>query len=588
MSLTQNQIDEITAARDQALATGGTSGATIYYSAIAHYFPYGNLAASVQNPTSWASIVANTYAQNKLVHDLGLTYSAANQEAIRLDLINRDYAARTQAGWNDITPSDIANYHSLTFSLTYFGNPHAQEAWTPYNIIETLGSNYDWMTATLTHYAETYLAMIGHQLFGNPADANYGSAFDWVQDMRVGYVIDWRNYTFVKGDGVWATAATQYIGDHAVTPITNLIVPISSAGASADNPFYSDAIEGVLLDAVMTSSDPGVLAPFVSDRGGSIAVDIAAASAAASSDAGWLSTMLTGEKLAAIGTFDQANWNLLQNDPGYAEAFSLIDAFGPDQFVFQTTGASVAADLSGRSAVLGGANSGEFFAGDNGSLILSGGGSDRIHDGASQDFLFGGAGADYISTAVGGDIIDGGTGNDVIDATQVPQNWNNDGTLVDGATVLLRRGSGHDYVQVATQSGGLGGSATVSGINTIEFDGVTSDDVTLYWDAALTNTSGVPGSSYYSETWKGNAALVLKDTGDSIFIGPVTGSDIDMNGVAYHGIGSDTGFIQLAFQDQTLVDWSLLFTINHNITLGALPSVFSSAPSDYVAGSLIS
>ncbi len=592
MSLTQNQIDEITAARDQALATGGTSGAATYYTAIAQFFPYGTLAASVQNPTSWASIVANTYAQNKLVHDLGLTYSAADQEAIRLGLIERDYSARTNANWNDITQDDIATYHNLVFANVYLNNAHAKEAWTPYNIIQTLGSNYDWMTATLTHYAETYFAMIGHQLFGNPADANYGNAFDWVQDMRVGYVIDWRNYSVVKGDGVWATATGQYFVDH-VTPIADLFVPISSTGASAENPFYSDAIEGLFIDAVMRSSDPAVLSQFATAGSGTISVNIVGADAAAPDATGWLNTMLAGEKLSLIGTFDQANWNHLeQSDPGYAHAFSLLDAFTPSEFVFQTTGSAVSASGSDPSVLLGGAGFAEFYAGGGGTAILAGGGSDRLHDGSGQDLLFGGAGADYVISAAGGDVVDGGAGNDVIDATQVPQSWNIDGTLVDGATVLFRQGSGHDVIQVATQhvdlGGGFGYDLSVSGINKIQFDGLNSDDVTLYWDATKTGTSGAPESSFYSETWEGDAAIVLKDSGNSIFVGPVTGYETVMDGVTSYSLGTDTGFVYLAFEDQSVVDWTQLFTIDHNVTLGPLPSAFTSAPSDYTNGALIS
>ena len=157
----------------------------------------------------------------------------------------------------------------------------------------------------------------------------------------------------------------------------------------------------------------------------------------------------------------------------------------------------------------GGALNTVFAALDGGSgndTIRAGEGSDYLSDGEGSDYLMGGAGADYL-VAQNGDTIEGGEGNDVLDTGGA-----------GGVTYVFGRGSGHD-VWVASPF--LQGAFDDRKSDVIRLEGLGSDDIELVWNWDEGPAAQDDGMYlYYAKS--GEAAVRIKDTGDTLYLGMLT------------------------------------------------------------------
>lgn len=152
--------------------------------------------------------------------------------------------------------------------------------------------------------------------------------------------------------------------------------------------------------------------------------------------------------------------------------------------------------------------------GRGGGILEGEGGNDLLIGSTGNDTLDGGSSADYIVTGGGVDEVRGGAGHDWINAQA-------DGSQ---ATVYVNAASGRDYIEI-----GDGGWAD-NGVDTIVFEGVNSEDVTLYWDYELVSSTqdviaadqGTVLIAHQTDVFSGDAYVRIDAGGATINIGEVT------------------------------------------------------------------
>lgn len=579
MALTEQQVSALRAAYDYAIAHPDAEGAAVYYTELGKHSVYGRLALGVQQDDTLGGITANNYANNKLNNDLVLGYSINQQDAVREALLKADFAAREAAGWNEIGGNTISNYHDVAFYEVYGSNALAPHAWTAYHIVRSIGDYDVWNSEAPEAYASIYFQLVLKQ--NNPlaeSQSTYVNAYDWSQDMRTGLVIDWRDYSVKFGDRVAAESAATYAVLKGGTFAIERLIKISSDGASEGNAFWSTAVENVLMDAVYRSPEAmdSAVDGFTTFNTGSASINVNAANISYSYGSDWLIDIRLGAKLSLIGEFNQANWQKVETSgAGVMSLFGQIDAMTVEEITLQTSGTTISAG-NAPTALLGGNYSGTFIAGQGNAYIFAGGGADRLQDGQGNDFLAGGDGHDFIISQAGEDVIDGGGGNDVIDARDRSPD-------VEGVKVVVREGSGHDYIKVAGRQTGSDwrNYEEHSGVEEIDFAGIQSSEVTLYWDWHVEDEFHL-GDYIHSYSGFGDAAIVVNATGESIFVGRVNGSYGTVGGVREDNVSS-TSAIRLRFSDRVIDgnDWDELFKVDSGTAIGALSSLYTSAEQDF-------
>lgn len=192
----------------------------------------------------------------------------------------------------------------------------------------------------------------------------------------------------------------------------------------------------------------------------------------------------------------------------------VIGTSGADSINGGSAGDSVSGG-GGDDKIIGGAGDDDLF-GENGNDLIKG-------DDAGADLLLGAAGADYIIGG-DGDIIDGGPGNDYMEAT---------GT--NGVTFTFTRGSGQDVIASLFAVKHIpaeyeGNPDYTLGTNyaeyvwledrlndVVKFENLSPDDIELIWDFSEEVTVN---TGFYTNTDRyGEAAIRIKDTGDTLFLG---------------------------------------------------------------------
>jgi len=229
-----------------------------------------------------------------------------------------------------------------------------------------------------------------------------------------------------------------------------------------------------------------------------------------------------------------------------------IDGGDGDDQITATGGSAYVDGGSGDDIIIGGGYNDILVGADGENELSGGGGADRLFASANSNILDGGDGDDMlvISKEIETAKLIGGEGNDVIDARanhahdyldafggrqlSSPE----EGVYFtfksgDGNDVLLGNGYDnltpgidlHSYLNVLTteQNTGLGW-----GVDAIVFEDLSIKDVTFVWD--VTSVSSWVDASEWNpdaDTYivaSGNLAIVVNATGDSIYLGNVTGS----------------------------------------------------------------
>ncbi|WP_137136544.1 hypothetical protein [Rhizobium sp. FKY42] len=399
---------------------------------------------------------------NKLDGDLGLDYVGFIPQ-IQLGLVNADFEARTIRDpvtneiidFGDLSGQTISDYHDEVFANVY-DTTTAQQAWTAYHIVRALDSEVWVGLNTLYAYSTAvYLPMVTGVVSADSSVSNYMNFFEWTQDMRTGFVLDKRDWSWTQGDGVNAQVLAAQLGGGASLTLGNM-EKASLEGSAVGNGFYSNGGEDLFYSiiAINGESSDAVTATVIDDLGGWINIDVAAAITAVS-EAKWLESLTLGAKLSVFNGMSATVWATIESpDERYADIFSAIDAYQADQIVFLTgaTSATAGADDTmmlgtqdgdtltggvGADLILGGTGH-DTLEGDSGNDVLTGGyGADVMSGGVGNDHIAGGIGADWIVYTEGTDTLDGGVGNDYYDV---------DDATETSATIVFQKGDGHDAI----------------------------------------------------------------------------------------------------------------------------------------------
>ncbi|QDX25065.1 hypothetical protein FPZ54_02840 [Sphingomonas suaedae] len=188
-------------------------------------------------------------------------------------------------------------------------------------------------------------------------------------------------------------------------------------------------------------------------------------------------------------------------------------------------------------SIAGTTGTGTLLGGFGDDVLTGGSGNDILNGGSGADHLFGGAGSDLLisrdhSEAFSTEVLDGGEGSDKLVAAG----------NVDGA-VILRGGGGNDlFHSTASSLSGNGAVVVEFGVGAghdevigtpvessidapggiawniaIDASSLSRDDVKIVWTPNVISQNG----DIYEI--RGDLALVIKSTGDSILFGDVTG-----------------------------------------------------------------
>lgn len=224
MALSPTQVQQIinakTAIENNANPALQAGLVLTYYAALENAgFWYGGAAAEVVTDTGMGGITANRYALNKLNGDLGLDYVAHIPE-IQYGLVMADFEARAVKDpttgeiidLDDINGDDISQYHDAVFENVY-GTAAAQQAWTAYHIVRALNSEV-WvgLDDIVDYVTDVYLPMVKGVIFEDSTSSTYANFYEWTQDMRTGFVLDKRDWSWTAGDGVNNQALRARVG----------------------------------------------------------------------------------------------------------------------------------------------------------------------------------------------------------------------------------------------------------------------------------------------------------------------------------------------------------------------------------------
>ena len=212
MTLSTNQITLLTAAHNAALFDPTDNNIAAYYTILdGADIIYGSLAQGVVLNNTFAGILANNYAENKLVNDKGASFSALEQESLKVEIMNQDFLARGAVAFADITGQTISGYHDLSFSDVFTGVNGPEEAWTLYHIVRALNNYESWLADDMFAYVglakEMWLAYIA----GDTSSRSHASM--WLQDMSPSQfqMLDTSTGDLVYGDGVFTTTALEWL-----------------------------------------------------------------------------------------------------------------------------------------------------------------------------------------------------------------------------------------------------------------------------------------------------------------------------------------------------------------------------------------
>ncbi|GAW35550.1 bifunctional hemolysin/adenylate cyclase precursor [Roseovarius sp. A-2] len=191
------------------------------------------------------------------------------------------------------------------------------------------------------------------------------------------------------------------------------------------------------------------------------------------------------------------------------------------------------------------------------------------YDGEGNDTLEGGAGADVLMHSGGTDVFEGGEDDDLyMVAPQVALG----NVATDDLTIVLSGNFGHDLI--------TGGPA---GVNTVEFQGINSSDITVNYEYASTllqsiysnfdpifgwtlDPSSVEAGIFQSV---GTLEIIVNSTGASITVENVTGSFSQQ--LSGNGSFQPAAFIRNPFElvlDDGLLDLNTVLVTNGSITNG--------------------
>ncbi len=494
---------KIEAAYEAALQDTTYETIAAYYQALADEgFAYGAMAKGVVLDNSFVGVVANNYAENKLERDFGSEYDTRRLE-IQRELMQADHQARLNAGWADINGEQIADYHIVVFNDLYPSVPNAHEAWTAYHIIQALGDSEFWLTSSTAGQSLLFFQMIGMQLGSATAPA-YANAFEWVQDMRSFYVLDKREWSWTKGDGVRDASLAEYFGSQVLDFSNQHIKPLTQKANDFDARLWTQSAETLFQDAILARNgfDQATLDGLFSTTGGRLQIDTARAAEIASAGNDWLGAIKLGLKASIFGALNATTWSAMTEGSASTDSlYAAIDGMNVSKITFQKDASTLTAGHA-NELLLGDSTAGDFYAGDLGAFIFASGGADALYGGAGKDILVGGTGADLLKSAGDSDILDGGAGNDVYDISQSAQDllgplegdWIYEEILARQPEINFRVGSGHDVIienlfydgyepdwwAVDEENGTAVGLAI--GLEAVEFKGINSTDVTLHWD----------------------------------------------------------------------------------------------------------
>lgn len=451
MTLNADQIARLRAARDNALADPTDTNLKAYYDVLAEAnVLYGELARGVVLDNTFSGIVANNYASNKLVNDKGGSYSALEQTSLKRELMNRDFSARENAAFSDITGQLISDYHDLSFRDVFAGVSSPEEAWTAYHIVRTLDDYDAWLVGSPLDYISLATRMWTNYITGD-ADAR-GHASAWLQDMTFAQfqILNTATDDLEYGDGVlttsflewWAKSGQQQHGSLQQSELTKF----AQGGAAVDVPFVGAAVELAIAQHVAVS-DGGAVPPalFAAAEGAQIADLAFLAEPGQEGDPVAVQLVKAGIKYDLTG--DPESVRTTPN--GYEDIFRLIDAFRPQKLAVEATAAATNAprsslgeeasaavagqDSEDAELFVGGSTDSVFSGGKDRDLLYGGAGTDELDGAEENDVLLGGAGEDDLYSGDGDDTLDGGAGEDFLGATGEGQ-----------TTFVFGQGYGHD------------------------------------------------------------------------------------------------------------------------------------------------
>ncbi|URK89273.1 hypothetical protein LP421_30730 (plasmid) [Rhizobium sp. RCAM05350] len=141
----------------------------------------------------------------------------ANIPEIQKGLVTADYLARAIrdpvtndiVDFTDINGARISQYHDLVFASVYGATACTADA----------------------------------------SASNCTNFFDWTQDMRTGFVLDKRDWSWAQGDGVNAQVLAAQFGVGAEVTIGNL-EKAALEGSAIGNGFYSNAGEDLFYSII--------------------------------------------------------------------------------------------------------------------------------------------------------------------------------------------------------------------------------------------------------------------------------------------------------------------------------------------------
>ena len=445
---------KIEAAYEAALQDTTYETIAAYYQALADEgFAYGAMAKGVVVDSGFAGVVANNYAENKLEKDFGSEYDTRRLE-IQRELMQADYQARVDNAWADINGEQIARYHIAVFNRLYPSIPNAHEAWTAYHIIQALGDSESWLTSSTAGQSLLFFQMIGKQLGSATAPA-YANAFEWVQDMRSFYVLDKRDWSWTKGDGVRDASLAEFFGSQVLDFSNQHIKPLTQKANDSDARLWTQSAETLFQDAILARNgfDQATLDGLFSTTGGRLQIDTARAAEIASAGNDWLGAIKLGLKASIFGALNATTWSAMTEGSASTDSlYAAIDGMNVSKITFQKDASTLTAGHA-NELLLGNSTAGDFYAGDLGAFIFASGGADALYGGAGKDILVGGTGADLLKSAGDSDILDGGAGNDVYDISQSAQDedewrgdWSFEENLARQPEIYFRPGSGHDVI----------------------------------------------------------------------------------------------------------------------------------------------
>jgi trimeric autotransporter adhesin len=333
-----------------------------------------------------------------------------------------------------------------------------------------------------------------------------------------------RDYLKISGDVQFGIAASGGVSAHALT--------IDANGGQGSNPSDTINLDGVASGVTLSLNGAGSGSLHSAATGGTI--------------------NLTGFHTQLIGTnFDDS----LTDD---ASGDKRLDAGGGNDVVSVsgTSGNAIIDGGSGDDTITGGSGNDVIVGGSGENILVGGDGSDHLISSSNDDRLEGGDGHDLLTVTpeVARVTLVGGAGNDVIDA-RVPDpaillpNSRNPYANGGGVVLEFRAGDGHDTLMatshiVENEDDPFfdGKEISASGISEIHILDETFADITFVFQVDAIEVIDVGynlnGEHEYSQKIWGRIAIVLDQTGDSLYLGKViaTGAGSYDEGLDPNGI----------------------------------------------------